>query len=73
MRHLPEEKSGGLSAPQFDKIAVLVLEQLEQPLTFALLVEALPGIKDDLLLDTVEFMLSEGMIVRDKDGVIGRK
>lgn len=68
-----KKKSGGLSTPQFGKIAEAVLLQLEQPLTFTLLADALPGIKEDLLMDTLEFMLAEDMVVRDRDGMISRK
>ncbi|UYQ93294.1 RecQ family ATP-dependent DNA helicase [Chitinophaga horti] len=67
------KKTGGLTAPKFDQLAPLVLAQLEQPLTFNLLADALPGVKEDLLLDVLEFMLAEEMIVRDKDGMIRRK
>lgn len=68
-----KKKTGPVTVNQFRDIAAAVLHHLEQPLPFHLLSEALPGIKENELLDALEFMLAEEMIVRDRDGLISRK
>jgi len=59
-----------LSETEFKRIAALVMEQLQLPMHLPLLLEQLPGIEEDRILDVLQFLVSEEKVTRDKDGIL---
>lgn len=59
-----------LNETEFERIAALVMEQLQLPMHLPLLLEQLPGIEEDRILDVLQFLVSEEKVTRDKDGIL---
>jgi len=59
-----------VSETEFERIAALVIEQLQLPMHLPLLLKQLPGIEEDRILDVLQFLVSEEKVTRDKDGIL---
>jgi ATP-dependent DNA helicase RecQ len=52
-----------------DHIAGMVMQHLQQPTELSTLLQKLPGIPQERLMDVLQFLVSEEKIIRDKDGM----
>ncbi|HEY0610680.1 MAG TPA: hypothetical protein VGD35_13520 [Chitinophaga sp.] len=65
-----KEKTRPLDNTAVDHIAGVVIQHLQQPISLASLLQKLPDIPEDRLMDVLQFLVSEEKIIRDKDGIL---
>ncbi|GAA0535431.1 RecQ family ATP-dependent DNA helicase [Chitinophaga japonensis] len=67
-----KNRTAPLNGPEFERIAGMVAQQLQQPMSLPALLQQLPGVREDRLLDVLQFLVSEEKVIRDKDGTLRR-
>ena len=65
-----KNKTRPLDNTAVDHIAGVVIQHLQQPISLSSLLQKLPDIPEDRLMDVLQFLVSEEKIIRDKDGIL---
>ncbi len=65
-----KRKQGALNETAVDDIAGAIIQHLQQPAHVTSLLQHLPGIPEDRLMEVLQFLISEEKIVRDEDGTL---
>jgi ATP-dependent DNA helicase RecQ len=65
-----KNKARPLDNTAVDHIAGLVIQHLQQPTHLSSLLQQLPNIPQERLMDVLQFLVSEEKIIRDKDGIL---
>lgn len=65
-----KNKTRPLDTTAVDHIAGLVIQHLQQPTDLSSLLQLLPNIPQERLMDVLQFLVSEEKIIRDKDGLL---
>ncbi len=65
-----QNKRKPVKAAEFDEIAAMVMLQLQQPQHLNTLLENLPNIVEERLLDVLQYLVSEEKVIRDQDGIL---
>lgn len=65
-----KRKTRPLDTTAVEHIAGMVIQHLQQPTHLSSLLQKLPGIPEDRLMDVLQFLVSEEKIIRDKDGML---
>ena len=65
-----KKRTAPLNGPEFERIAGMVAQQLQQPMSLPELLQQLPGVREDRLLDVLQFLVSEEKVIRDKNGML---
>jgi ATP-dependent DNA helicase RecQ len=65
-----KRKQGALNEAAVDDIAAAIIRHLQQPAHVTSLLQHLPGIPEERLMEVLQFLISEEKIVRDKDGIL---
>lgn len=62
-----------LKEVEFERITGRVIQQLQRPMDLPALLQSLPDIAEDRLLDVLQFLVSEEKILRNRDGILSLK
>lgn len=67
-----KKQKGSLKSTEFGNITTAILQVLEQPMPIEQLMESMAAQETDILA-TLEFLIAEGYVLRDRDGVLSVK
>ncbi|KAA2245650.1 RecQ family ATP-dependent DNA helicase [Chitinophaga agrisoli] len=65
-----KNKRKPVKAAEFDEIAAMVMLQLQQPKHLDTLLENLPDVEEERLLEVLQFLVSEEKLIRDHDDIL---